>query len=222
MDKQPVATDFNVNDTQFLQEMLLEDKAPLRTLYEWKAPERVFAPKGRAWYVIVATAAMLSIVLAALTNNIVLIFLIIALVLVVYALYTVPPRITTHRITNKGLNSFDNLYFWKNIIYFWVTQRGDEYQFNVEFKEKAADLYYHKMILLKGDGNLKTIANYFIQHVDYLNTGAGSFITTFVEGKFIPLLQILNFDDVAAAEKVKDGAELAEKGNASKKQAKPV
>jgi len=178
------------------QEVMLEQQAPLNNLYTWDAPERLYSPKSRTWYVIVAVIAMLFIVYSALTMNFVLIFLIISLVLVIYSLNTIPPQKTTYRITNKGLSAFDTLYLWRNMLYFWVTLRGSEYLINIEYKEKTTDLYYQRMIILAGDGKLKEIVGNLVRHVDYLSANQTSVLKSFLEGKYIPLLSIIKFEDM--------------------------
>ncbi|KKQ11050.1 MAG: hypothetical protein US23_C0012G0001, partial [candidate division WS6 bacterium GW2011_GWE1_36_69] len=67
----PVAPDFSELRTQidYLEEKLrdaemaatakLEESAPIKTLYKWRAPERIFNPKGREWYVSVGFVVMI-------------------------------------------------------------------------------------------------------------------------------------------------------------------
>jgi hypothetical protein len=124
--------------------------------------------------------------------------------LVVYSLASIPPHEITHKITNKGLNSFDNLYIWRNFIYFWVTRRGKEHVIHLEFKEKYTDVYYQRMILLAGKGDLKQIVFEFLKHIDYLNSGSGGILSKWVEGEYVPLLKIIDVTSAAKAEEVKE------------------
>jgi hypothetical protein len=210
-EKELARLDLEIANNKLLQDILIEEQAPLKSIYEWSAPERVFSAKSRNWYVAVATIAMLFIVYSALTGNLVLIFLIISLTLVAYSLYSIPPQKAKHKLTNKGINAFNNLYLWRNILHFWVTKRGHEHLINLEFKEKPNDLYYQRMILLVGEGSLRTIVGHLIRHVDYLNSNQGSFISKFIEGEYLPLLKIISLDEIAEAEEDKSTSPITKK-----------
>ena len=196
IDLEQARLDQQIEANKLEREIMLEESGPLKTLYSWKAPERLFSAKSRVWYVIVATVAMLLIVYSALTSNIVLIFLIVALVLVVFAMYSIKPQETTYRITSKGINAFEALYIWRNILDFWITKRGKDYLLNLDYKEKPTDLYYQRMIILIGDGDLKSIVNLLVRHLDYMASGQRSIIANFIEGKYIPLLDIVKIEDL--------------------------
>jgi hypothetical protein len=185
--------DKTIGQEKEIQKILLEETMPLETIYKWDAPERVFEKRDRRWYVIVASVAMGAIVLSALTNNFVLIFAIIALVLVLYTLNTIPPHIINHEITNKGVHSFDNLYTWKNIQSFWVVKRGKEFVINLEVKLNS-ETSHRRMIILVGSGDLQKIVAYLVRHIDYLSpneVGINPF-NRFIEGEYLPLLKIVN------------------------------
>jgi hypothetical protein len=199
IDLEQARLDQEISANKLAQEIMIESQSPLTTLYSWTAPERVFSPKTRKWYVGVATIAMLFIVYSALTSNLVLIFLVVSLVLVVYSMYSIPPQKTSYRITNKGINAFESLYLWRNFLYFWVTKRGNEHVINFEFKEKITDLYYQRMIILVGEGDLRTIVGYLVRHVDYLTTSQRSIMSSMLEGKYIPLLDIVKLEDITEA-----------------------
>jgi hypothetical protein len=203
-DAEDARLNMEIAQNKMIQQIIMEEQAPMRLLYEWKAPERVYTQRTRKWYVGVAVIAMLIIAYSALTANVVLIFLVIAMMLVIYSLASIPPHEITNKITNKGLNVFDNLYIWRNFIYFWVTKRGNEHVIHLEFKEKYTDVYYQRMILLTGKGDLKQIVFELLKHIDYLNSGSGGILSKWVEGEFIPLLRIIDVTSVAEAEMVKD------------------
>lgn len=202
-DMEQARLDQEISANKLAQQIMIEERGPLTTLYSWKAPERLFNPKSRIWYAGIAALAMLFIVYSALTANIVLIFMIIALVLVVFSMYSIKPHETTYRITSKGLNAFEALYTWRNISFFWVTKRGNNYLLNFDFKEKATDLYNQRMIILVGEGELKTIVNLLVRHVDYLTIKNRSIISNYLEGKYVPLLDIVKIEDITEAKEEK-------------------
>jgi hypothetical protein len=206
VDLEQARLDQTIAANKMAQEIMVEEQSPLATIYSWVAPERIFTPKGRRWYVLIATLAMLFIVFSALTGNLILIFLIVAFVLVIYSAYSIPPQKATYRITNKGLNAFANLYLWRNFLYFWITKRGKEYLINLEFKEKITDLYYQRMIVLVGEGDLEKIVGHLVRHIDYLATGQRSIISGVLEGKYIPLLEIIKLEDLTGEKTAKTEA----------------
>ena len=176
---------------------ILEAKSPLAVLYTWKAPERYFEKKETRWFVIVAAIALVVIIMSALTNNFILIFAIICLVIVVYALYTIPPREVEHQITNKGLYTLKTLYLWNNISYFWVSRRGKEYLLNIEYKKKLSDAYYQRMIIIAEEKDYKKVVGFMSDHVAYLgqDSVSKSVISVFAQGVYVPLFDIIGKEE---------------------------
>ena len=77
--------DFDVLDEEIkvqkrISQKLLEAKETLKIIFTWKAPERFFEKKTTRWFVIVSGIALFAIIISALTNNLILIFAIICLV----------------------------------------------------------------------------------------------------------------------------------------------
>ena len=85
-------------------------------------------------------------------------------------------------------------------MYFWVTKRGKDHLINLEYKEKPTDLYFQRMIMLVGGGDLKTIVNFLVRHIDYMATNQRSIFSNFLEGSYIPLLDIVKIEDITEAE----------------------
>ncbi len=177
----------------------LEDaQKPVTTVYTWEAPERDYNPKNKRWYLIMGIVALFFIALAALTQNYLLVFTIVALVVVIYTINTIPPHDTTHQLTNKGLYSFNTIFLWKNMISFWVTQRGRKYFLHIEYKGKASDVSYKTMVILVGKGNIEKIVTYMVGFVDYLGPDEVSYgaLSEYSHGKYVPLLDIVGDTDV--------------------------
>lgn len=177
-----------------IAQTILDSKKPLEILYKWNAPERYFEKKETRWFVVVAAIALVTIVLAALTNNFILIFAIISLVIVIYAIYTIPPREVEHQITNKGIYTLNTLHIWNSISYFWVSKRGDQYLLNMEYRKKNTDSYYQRMILVMKEKDYKKIVELIANNVAYLGPESISkgALSSFTDGKYIPILEILN------------------------------
>jgi hypothetical protein len=172
---------------------IIASKKPLEMLYTWKAPERYFEKKETRWFVIVASIALIIIIFSALTNNFILIFAIISLVIVVYALYTIPPREVEHQITNKGLYTLKTLHLWNAISYFWVSKRGNVFLLNIEYKKRITDVYYQRMIILAEEKDYKQIVTYMADHVPYLGPESISrnALSVFADGVYVPIFDII-------------------------------
>lgn len=194
--------DQKIAQAEKVREIIIDEKAPIRSIYKWQAPERIYEPKNREWYVGVAAIAMIVIVYAALTNNFGLIFAIIALMLFIYAVNTIPPKQVMHEITNKGIKTHGSLYTWKNIDVFWVSHRGNHVVINFEVRVSRNDLYTQRLIALKGSGNTKTIVQELVKHVDYLTSKEAPTnpVAKFMEGKYQPLITFID-DEVDPKQK---------------------
>ena len=194
LDKELAELDAQIARAKEVQSALLAQREPIKSVYTWEAPERVFEPKERSWYVTVATISMVVIIFAALTNNIGLIFAVITLVMVTYALNTIPPKNARHEIMNKGLHVFSLFFPWKNVNAFWVTKRNKALLMNFEVREKDTEPNFHRLILLNGTGDLKKIIPYLVQYVDYLGPSevGTNFIKNLTEGEYIPLINFVD------------------------------
>lgn len=184
--------DAQISGAQNLQKVLEEEKKPLYVYYSWKSPERIFAPKDRRWYIIVSSISMFVIVLALLTNNFGLVFAVIALILLVYSLHSVPPAEVSHELTNKGLNTFSRLIKWRDISSFWASRRSGHTLLNLSIKEENIESS-ERLIILLGDGDLQRIVRYMTQFVDYLPSEASQngLLSSLVEGEIVQLSEFL-------------------------------
>lgn len=179
-------------------ELLKEGKRTVETLYSWTAPERDYSPKSRKWYIGVGFVAIVFIVISALTNNFVLIFAIIALIVVIYTVNTIPPRLITHQITNKGLYTFQTIFLWKNMLAFWISFRDHKYLMHLQYKGKSNETVYQEMILLLNKVDVEKVVTLMVPYVDYLgpNELGGGILTILAQGKYLPLLEIIGDKDV--------------------------
>lgn len=156
-----------------------EEGKPIHNLYKWKAPERVFAKRTKSWYSTVGAVSFFGIAWALLTNNPLLILTILVILVLFYALSMVPPNIVEHAITNKGLKISGELFQWKEIKYFWVSDRQGELTFNVELEENKG-----RLVLLAGEGDVNLIISEIIKHEEYKEPrGVEGIISHFTEGK---------------------------------------
>jgi len=168
----------------------LEQSAAIRSIYKWKAPERIFDPKGRKWYITVAFITILIVAYSALTGNYLLILALIMLLMLLYALNTFPPKILEHEITNKGLKIFEQIHTWNRIESFWVAKRSNQYVLNINL----ADRRVNRIIILVGQGDPNIIVQELVKRVDYINPGGTKqdILSRLTEGKHIPLTKFLD------------------------------
>ncbi len=179
-----------IRDAEMAANARLEEAAPIRTLYRWNAPERLYTPKSRNWYVGIAFIVVIIVAYSALTGNYLLILALIMLLMLIYALNTFPPKMVEHEITNKGLKTFNKIYMWNKIESFWVSERSKEYVININLIEGQVN----RMILLVGEGDVSTIVTELVKRVDYINPGGTKqdILSKLTEGKHIPLTQFLD------------------------------
>jgi hypothetical protein len=95
-----------------------------KDLFTWKAPARVFVKHDRAWYLKIATIALVFILIFAYLGDFVVIFVVCTIVLIAFLLGSVPPDDVTHKITNKGIETFDKLYKWEELEEFWIADKS--------------------------------------------------------------------------------------------------
>lgn len=159
--------DSQIEKSKTLQKVLEEEKKPFYQVYEWEAPERIQPTRDSRFYLAASATALFVVVLSLLTGNYGLVIAVIALILLMYALNSVPPAKVKHEITNKGMSLFSTLYTWKNIENFWISERSGNKFLNVEVRmktEKPVELILTPL----GDGDGRKIAGYVAQFVDYL------------------------------------------------------
>lgn len=146
------------------QYRISEERSPTKSLYKWKAPERSFRPKSRNWYIWVGTFSIIAIVLSVLTGAFLLVVAIIAVLAVIYAMDTIPPKVFEFEILNKGLRAGEKLYAWRQIPKFWINERGLDIYINFELLGENQP----RLTLLSGDGDINIIAKELVQYIDYL------------------------------------------------------
>lgn len=192
------ALDHEIAEQKKHEEAIIEQQRPVTTEYSWVAPERDYTQRSKRWYVTTGVVALVFIILAALTANYLLILTIIALVVVIYTINTIPPHDVTHQITNKGIYSFQTLFLWRNMIAFWITHRGNNYYIHIEYRGKISDMEHKDLIILVGKGNLEKIVTLVVPYVDYLGPEELSHnsIIQWGQGKYVPLLEIVGNKDV--------------------------
>jgi len=154
-----------INDKKRQQLILAEERAEIRDLYSWRAPERPFSNRSTRWYIVVGTISIITIILAILTYTLLLVVAVIATLTLLYAMSTVPPVIFEYTITNKGLKINKRLFLWSQIPKFWITERGKDIFINFEL----FDQNQKNLTILEGEGDIRIIAKELVKYIDYLS-----------------------------------------------------
>ncbi len=186
------ALDTQILKAKALREALEEERKPIFSVYKWVSPERVFEPKDKKWYLIVSSISMFIIVLSLLTENYGLVVAIVALIVLLYALNSVPAQNVNHEITNKGISLNSVLYTWKKISKFWISTRGEHTYLNTIIEEKENQ--EEQLITYLGNADVKKIVSYLSQYVDYITETEtnNNFINSRLFGNIEPLSKFID------------------------------
>lgn len=96
---------------------------PLKTLFVWSAPNRLFKKREREYFTTAGAIAFLLAVILIFFKEWLLIAVIIALSFMVYILGTIHPGKVEHKITTRGINTGDKAYRWQMLERFWFGER---------------------------------------------------------------------------------------------------
>jgi hypothetical protein len=186
------ALDSQIYRAKAMREALEEERKPIYSVYKWESPERVFDTKDKKWYLIVSSVSMFLIVLSLLTENYGLVIAIISLIVLLYALNSVPPQNVKHEITNKGISINSVLSTWKKITKFWISSRGEHLFLNITIEDKYGQ--EDQVISYLGNADVKKIVSYLSQYVDYVteNEINNNFIFAKLFGKLEPLSRFID------------------------------
>jgi len=186
------ALDSQIYRAKAMREALEEERKPIYSVYKWESPERVFDTKDKKWYLIVSSVSMFIIVLSLLTENYGLVIAIISLIVLLYALNSVPPQNVKHEITNKGISINSVLSTWKKITKFWISSRGEHLFLNITIEDKYGQ--EDQVISYLGNADVKKIVSYLSQYVDYVteNEINNNFIFAKLFGKVEPLSRFID------------------------------
>ena len=102
----------------------LSDKPDLnQILIEWKSPSHPFKKRSKLFYQTVAAFTVLLVVIVFFLHEFLLIGVILSVVFVVYAIYSVPPIDINHKITPLGIENAGRLFRWQELYSFWFEEK---------------------------------------------------------------------------------------------------
>lgn len=141
-----------------------DQRDPVRTLLDWRAPARPFRKKDRSYYTTIAILVILLVLIALLAKEVLLIGVLLALTFVVYVLGFVSPEEISYKISTQGITIGDHFYFWENLDSFWFSEKEGHRVLNV-----LTHLRFPGMLMLLLDSQAeeqvrKTVARYLPFH----------------------------------------------------------
>ncbi|HUS60273.1 MAG TPA: hypothetical protein VMX76_02725 [Nevskiaceae bacterium] len=96
---------------------------PLKTLFVWSAPSRLFKKREREYFTTAGAIAFLLAVILIFFQEWLLIAVIIALGFMVFILGTIQPEKVEHKITTRGIITGGKTYRWQSLEMFWFDER---------------------------------------------------------------------------------------------------
>ncbi len=93
------------------------------TLFSWKAPVRPFKARGRQFFSTVLLVAALLSIIGFVLEGLMVVFLVWAVVFLVFVLFSVPPEEIEYAITNKNIVIAGKRYPLQEVSRFWITER---------------------------------------------------------------------------------------------------
>ena len=99
----------------------------VKTLLSWTAPGRPFIKRGKQYYLTSLLIMILVEFILFLFGQYALMFLVISLVFVAFALSSVPPKNFHYRISTEGITIEDHFFLWQELYDFYFKK-----QFNID------------------------------------------------------------------------------------------
>ncbi len=100
---------------------------PEELVFGWVAPDRPFKQRKKQFFMTASTIAALICLILFFAGQVLPMAVVIAVLFVIYMLYTFPPHQITNQITTYGIRNENNLYYWEELGRFWFEQKlGNE------------------------------------------------------------------------------------------------
>ncbi len=94
-------------------------------LMEWDAPLRPFTKRSKDYFTTVSTLAILIIVIFFFLKDFIIIFVILALVFLVYVFSTIAPESIHNSIYTTGIKSDNHFYMWQDLKFFRIDTKTE-------------------------------------------------------------------------------------------------
>ncbi len=131
------------------------------TLLEWEAPERVFVKRSKKYFKNLFAILFILAAVAIFFRQFILAAVFGGFGFLQYALGTVPPRGTKHKITRRGIYAFDRAYDWDELTGFWFEKVSGEEVLNIE----TTHTFPRRLTLLLAGQDKEKIASLLERHI---------------------------------------------------------
>jgi hypothetical protein len=93
------------------------------TVLEWTAPGRPFRKRTKQYYLTALLIMLLVEIILFLFSQYLLMFVVVSLVFVAFALNTVPPKDFYYRVSSEGIMIEDRFFLWKELYDFYFMKK---------------------------------------------------------------------------------------------------
>jgi hypothetical protein len=161
-------------------------KEGVKVLLSWTAPERLWQPKDRQWYLISAICILLPVFIAVRMGAWIMIIALIAFTMLWFIQGYLQPWDVEHKVTTKGIFTHNTLYAWDQIGQFWLARKQGQLLLHIDFPKESNRV---RLTLLVPNELEQTLFNELIDHVKYADEAAAghNFISRPVYGQYLPI-----------------------------------
>lgn len=99
------------------------DPHEVKTLFTWTAPGRPFRKRGKEYYMSSLLIMLFVLIILFLFSQYTLMFLVVSLVFVAFALASVPPHNFKYKISTEGITVEDHFFLWQELYDFYFKKR---------------------------------------------------------------------------------------------------
>ncbi len=171
----------------------VESERGISTLFSWSAPDRIWQPKSRMWYLTSALVVMLVILFAVISQYPSYQILVVAMLLFLVLWFvqgSVPPQISEHRITSKGLFTREVFYHWNEIAAFWIANKSGQLLLHVDF---IKELNLPRQTFLISHDDTQEIFDLMVTKVKYASDKEAqyNFLAKMIYGEYFPIAKFI-------------------------------
>ena len=133
------------------------------SLLEWSAPSRPYKERSQEYFKTIAALVFLIAVILFFAKEYLLILAVFSVAFVAYALASVPPDETTHRITKLGIETGGVFHRWSEFRDFWFDSSHDQSMLVVHTHLP----FPSRLFLLLNSVSEEKVKNLLSEHIPY-------------------------------------------------------
>lgn len=145
----------------------------IKTIIAWEAPGRPFKQRTKLFFTNGVLIVLLLEIILFFFHEYMLMFVIISLLFVTFALNTVPPRNFKYKITTGGITIEDHFFLWQELYDFYFKKRFDSIEV-LHVRTKA--FLPGEITLTLGESDKEHIKSILLHYLPYRETVTPSFM----------------------------------------------